>query len=71
MNQSFVFNSSDNPTINIITPPHASSGQNYILSSIDFVVSDSWAGVDTDKVFITIPSIYSGTILLLTGYTYS
>ena len=71
MNQSFVFNSSDNPTINIITPPHASSGQNYILSSIDFVVSDSWAGVDTDKVFITIPSIYSGTTLLLTGYTYS
>ena len=71
MNKSFIFNLSENPKINLIYPENSSDYQDYNLSGIYFFVSDSWAWVDTWKVFITIPEIYSGTELLLTGYTYS
>lgn len=71
MNKFFVFNRSENPIINIINPINASTGQDYNLSGIYFNARDSWAWVDTGKVYITIPAIYSGTELLLTWYTYS
>lgn len=71
MNRTFVFNISENPSINIINPINASDNQDYNLSGIYFYAKDSWAWIDTGNVFITIPSIYSGSELLLTGYTYS
>lgn len=71
MNRTFVFNISENPSINIINPINASDNQDYNLSGIYFYAKDSWAWIDTGNVFITIPSMYSGSELLLTGYTYS
>ncbi len=58
------------PTITLKTP--INNAQNINPDSpIVVEVSDSWAGVNTGSVKITIPAIYSGSELLMTGYTYS
>jgi hypothetical protein len=38
---------------------------------LSFDITDDWAGVNTDSIKITMPTIYSGSDLLLTWYTYS
>jgi hypothetical protein len=43
MNRTFVFNISENPSINIINPINASDNQDYNLSGIYFYAKDSWA----------------------------
>ncbi|MFZ2150975.1 MAG: hypothetical protein WAZ12_03340 [Candidatus Absconditicoccaceae bacterium] len=67
---SFSFNSPIAPVISMLSP----STTTFIsptLSQIKFYITDDRAGINTGSIKFTIPAIYSGAILLMSGYTYS
>lgn len=71
MTETFTFNNSSNPTINMLTPANGSTFQNTNISPLVFQADDAWAGVDTGSITIEIPAITSGAIQTLTGWIYS
>jgi hypothetical protein len=66
------FNSPIAPIFSAINPLN---GQTFVnpkqTNTLIFKFSDTWAGVNTGSIKITIPTIMSGTDQLLTGHTYS
>lgn len=67
----FSFNKAEAPTITRTYPTantFVSPSKNFAIS---FNISDTWAGVDTGSVKITIPQIMSGDEVLLPSYVYS
>lgn len=69
--RTYTFNNYQVPTMTNFAPANGAIFQNPSISAITLEVRDSWAGVDTGKVWITIPKIMSWSEILLTGYTYS
>lgn len=70
-NTTYTFNNYQVPTMTNFSPANGDVFQNPGVSPITLEVRDTWAGVDTGKVWITIPEIMSWWQVLLTGYTYS
>ncbi len=69
---SYTFNLAEVPVIGDIYPAHNSFSVNPDISQIKFSVTDSWAGVDTWKVWLTIPSIENASgVVVMSGHTYS
>jgi hypothetical protein len=58
-NTTYTFNNYQVPTMTNFSPANGDVFQNPGVSPITLEVRDTWAGVDTGKVWITIPEIMS------------
>lgn len=71
MTETFSFNSPSNPLMTAIYPVDNTQDMNPNINQIKFRVTDSWAGVDTTKVWITIPAVTNASGDFIPGFTYS
>ena len=67
----YTFNASAVPVMNNFSPANNDTFITPSISQITLEVSDTWAGVDIGKVWVTVQEINSWGQILLTWYTYS